>query len=190
MANTHPAYPGLAIGKFCGTDPDQDAETFIQLIERKMNSALGDAPADAGELANYTFGRKALFFSLLRRPATAWCENNITNATSWENVRTKFTARFSDGWNNFQYRMEGEHCIRGDGVFWNFLHLIERTVDKERPDDIEGIAPSERPLKHGRDDKDILTTQWNDLGKDIYNEKHKNTWWETLRLRGTVSQPE
>ena len=62
MANTHLAYPDLAIDKFSGTDPDQDAEFFIQLIERKINFALGDAPADAGELVNYTFRKKALFF--------------------------------------------------------------------------------------------------------------------------------
>ena len=40
MANTHLAYPDLAIDKFSGTDPDQDAETFIQLIERKNNFDL------------------------------------------------------------------------------------------------------------------------------------------------------
>ena len=68
MANTHLAYPDLAIGKFSGTDPDQDAEPFIQLIEREINFALGDA----GELVNYTFGKKALFSSLLRGPAAEW----------------------------------------------------------------------------------------------------------------------
>ena len=35
MANAHLAYADLAIDKFSGTDPDQDAESFIQLIERK-----------------------------------------------------------------------------------------------------------------------------------------------------------
>ena len=85
MANTHLAYPDLAIDKFSGTDTDQDAESFIQLIERKINFALGDAPADAGELANYTFRKKALFSSLLRVPAAEWYESNITNATTWEN---------------------------------------------------------------------------------------------------------
>ena len=97
MANTHLAYPDLAIDKFSGTDPDQDAESFIQLIERKINFALGDAPADAGELVNYTFRKKALFSSLLRGPAAEWYESNITNATTWENVRTNFITRFSDG---------------------------------------------------------------------------------------------
>ena len=62
MANTHLAYPDLAIDKFSGTDPDQDAEYFIELIERKINYAFGDSPADAGELVDYTFRKKALFF--------------------------------------------------------------------------------------------------------------------------------
>ena len=52
MANTHLAYPDLAIDKVSGTDFDRDAESVIQLIERKINFALGDAPGDAGELAN------------------------------------------------------------------------------------------------------------------------------------------
>ena len=82
MANTHLAYPDLATDKFSGTDPDQDAETFIQLIERKINFALGDAPADAGELVNNTFRRKALLSFLLRGLAAEWYESNITNATT------------------------------------------------------------------------------------------------------------
>ena len=72
MANAHIAYPDIAIDKFSGTDPDHDAEFFVQLIERKINFALGDAPGDAGKLANYTFGKKALFSFLLRGPATEW----------------------------------------------------------------------------------------------------------------------
>ena len=52
MAAAHLAYTDLAVDKIFGTDPDQDAESFIQLIERKINFALGDAPGDAGELAN------------------------------------------------------------------------------------------------------------------------------------------
>ena len=47
MASAHLADPDLAVDKFSGTDPDQDAESFIQLIERKLNFALGDAPGDA-----------------------------------------------------------------------------------------------------------------------------------------------
>ena len=61
MAAAHLAYPDLAVDKFSGTDLDQDAESFIQLIERKINFALGDALGDAGELVNYTFRRKRCF---------------------------------------------------------------------------------------------------------------------------------
>ena len=140
MANTHLAYPDLAIDKFSGTDPDQDAESFIQLIERKINFALGDAPGDAAELLNYTFRKKALFSSLLRGRAAEWYESNFTNATTWDDVRTNFITRFSDGRNKFRYRMEVEHCIRGDGEeIRNFLHRIKRTVDKGWPDDLNGI---------------------------------------------------
>ena len=43
----------------------------------------------------------------------------------------KIIIRFSDGPSKFRYRMEVEHCFRGDGVaIWNFLHRIERTADK------------------------------------------------------------
>ena len=140
IAAAHLAHPDLAVDKFSGTDPDQDAESFIQLIERKSNFALGDAPGDAGELANYTLRKKALFSSLLRGPAAEWYENNITNATTWENVRTSFITRFPDGRNKFRYHMEVEHCIRGDGEkIRHFLHRIKRTVDKGWPDDLNGI---------------------------------------------------
>ena len=144
MANTHLAYPDLAINNFSETDPDQDAESFIQLIEGKINFAHEDAPGDAGELAKYTFMKKALSSSLHRKPVAEWYESNITNATTWENVRTNFITRFSDGRNKFRYRMEVERCIRGDGEqIRNFLHRIKRTVDKGWPDDMEGIAAAD-----------------------------------------------
>ena len=140
--------------KFSGTDPDQDAESFIQLIERKINFALGDAPGDVGELANYTFRKKALFSSLLRGPAAEWYENIITNATTWENLRTSFITRCSDGRNKFRYRMEVEHCIRGDGEeIRNFLHRIKRMVDKGSPDDTNGIEAAEQNAERAAQDR-------------------------------------
>ena len=63
MAATHLAYPDLALDKFSGTDPDQDAESFIQLIERKINFALGDAPAILMPLPT-TISAKKLSFPL------------------------------------------------------------------------------------------------------------------------------
>ena len=82
MANTHLAYPDLALDKFSGTDPDQDAELFMQLTERKINFTLSDAPGDADEFANYTPRKKPFFFSLLRGAAAERHENNIRNPTT------------------------------------------------------------------------------------------------------------
>ena len=107
--------------------------------------AQGDAPEDAGELVNYTFRKKALFSFSLRGQAAEWYENNITNATTWENVRAKFITRFSDGRNKYRYRMEVEHCIRGDGEeIRYFLHRIKRTVDKGWPDDMNGFEAAQQ----------------------------------------------
>ena len=97
LANVNLAYPDLAIDKLSGTDPNQEVESFIQLTEQKIYFAPGDAPGDAGELANYTFGKKALFSSLLRGPDGDLLESNFINATTWKNVRTNFVTQFSDG---------------------------------------------------------------------------------------------
>ena len=52
MAAAHLAYPDQAVDNFSGTDPDQDMESFVQIIERKINFALGDTPANAEQLAD------------------------------------------------------------------------------------------------------------------------------------------
>ena len=115
MAKTHLAYPDLALDNFSGTDSDRDAESFVQLLKRKFNFALGDAPADIDDLVSYTFRTKALFSSLLRGPAAEWYENNSENATTWAATREQFKTRFSGGLNKFRHRMEVEHCVGGDG---------------------------------------------------------------------------
>ena len=131
MANTHLAYPDLALEKFSGIDPDQDAESFVQLSERKINFALGDGLADPDELVNFTFRKKALFSSLLRGPAAEWFENIIENASTWATTREQFITRFSDGRNKFRHKKEIEHCVRGDREeVRNYLHRIKVIVDE------------------------------------------------------------
>ena len=146
MANAHLAYPDLALDKFSGTDPDQDAEAFIRLIECKINFALGtESEAAADEHVIYLFRKKALFSSLLRGPAAEWYASTITDAMIWNDVRTLFITRFSDGRNKFRHRMEVEHCIRADGEeIWNFLHRIKKTVDKGWPDDMAGVLVADQ----------------------------------------------
>ena len=145
IANLHLAFPDLALHKFSGTDPDQDSDSLVQLLERKINFAISDAPADPDDLVSYTFRKKALFSSLLRGPAAEWDEDNIENATTWAATKEQFITRFSDGRNKFRHRMEVEHCVRGDGEeFRNFLHLIKKIVDKGWPNDMQGFAEGYR----------------------------------------------
>ena len=146
MANARLAYPDLALDNFSGTDPDQDAEAFIRLIEWKINFALG-TEAEAGELEHviYLFRKKALFSSLLRGPAADWYGSTIQDAMTWDEVRTLFITRFSDGRNKLRHRMEVEHCVRADGKeIRNFLRRIKKILDKGWPDDMVGIAPGDQ----------------------------------------------
>ena len=132
----------MALDKFSGTDPDQDAAAFIRLLECEINLALGTEPeAAADEYVICLFRKKALFSSLLRRPAAEWYGCTITDALTWNDVRTLFITRFSDGRNKFRHTMEVEHCIRADGEeIRKFLTRKKKTVDKGWPDEMVGIA--------------------------------------------------
>ena len=142
MAQPHLAYPDLALDNFSGTDPDQDAEAFICVIECKVYFALGTEPDAANaEHVIYPFRKKALFSSLLQKPAAEWHGSTIQDAANWDEVRTLFTTKFSDGRNEFRRRIEVEHYIRADGEeIRNFLHRLKKTVEKSWPDDMVEIA--------------------------------------------------
>ena len=146
MTNAHLVYPDLALDKFSGTDPDQDAEAVIRLIECKMNFALGTEPDEAdAEHVIHLFRKKALFSSLLRGPAADWYGSTIQDAMTCNEVRTLFITSFLDGRNEFRHKMEVEHCIRADGEeIRNFLHRTKKTVDKSWPDDMAGVVAAEQ----------------------------------------------
>ena len=60
---------------------------------------------------------------------------------TWNEVRTLFITKFSDGRNKFRHRMAVEPCIRADGEEIRYiLHRIKKTVDKGWPDDMVGVA--------------------------------------------------
>ena len=49
MAANVVAYPDIALEKFTGLDPSEDAQEFFSLIQRKIQFSLGTRdPADAG----------------------------------------------------------------------------------------------------------------------------------------------
>ena len=72
LASLHLDYPDIALDEFSDTDSDQDAESFIQLTERKLKVALGYGPANLDALDKYTFRKKVLSSSLLRGHASEW----------------------------------------------------------------------------------------------------------------------
>ena len=193
MATTHLAYPELALDKFSGTDPDQDAESFVQFIERKIKFALGDAPADPDDSINYTFRKKALFSSLLRRPAAEWYEKKWECHHLGSHTREQFITRFSDGRNKFPHRMEVEHCVRGDGEdIRNFLHRIEKkwtTKDGlitwkalQRQVELQNVRH-----KGDKEHNDTLSFLYEDFAQGTYSEKLKNTWWSIQTELGMTS---
>ena len=146
------AYPDLGRDQFTGTDPDQDPEQFIQLIEKKFRFSHGDPPDAAlragAALADYNFRKQSYFATLLRGPTAEWFETTVTPANpalNWDQIRERFITRFADGRNKFRHRMEVEQIKRRDGEeIKNYLHRIKIAVGKGWPDDLAGIAPNDR----------------------------------------------
>ena len=86
---------------------------------------------------------------MLRRPAAEWYGSTTQDAMTWNEVRTLFITRFSDGRKKFRHRMEAERCIRADGEdIRNFPHRIKKTVDKVWPDDMVGITLGDQNSEH------------------------------------------
>ena len=139
----------MVLEKFSGTDPDQVAEEFIHLIECKTNFAheTETEVADLGH-AFYLFRKKVLLSSFLRGPVAEWYGRTILGAMTWKEVRTLFITRLPDGKSKFRHRMEVEHYIRVDREeIRNFLHRINKTVDKSWLDDVVGVAEAVRDAK-------------------------------------------
>ena len=85
---------------------------------------------------------------MLRGPAVEWYGSTIQDAMTWNDVRTLFINRFSDGRNKFRHGMEVEHCIRADGEeIRNFFHRIKKTADEGWPDDMAGGVAAEQAAK-------------------------------------------
>ena len=132
----------------------------------------------AGELAKYTFRKKALFSSLLRGPAVEWYDNNITNTTICENVWTNFITRFSDGQTSFGTEWKWNTVLEEMEKKFEAPYILSKklwlnnglTMGREHSQ--ETIAPKGL-LKRGDDDNDILTSQWKDLDQDTDNKNTK-----------------
>ena len=113
MAENTVSFPDLALDKFSGNDPDQDAKSFLLTVENKINFSLGSRPTDIAERARYLFRKKAIFSSLLRGPAAEWYADSINDAETWDQIRTAFIDRFSDDRDKYRHRITAKNCVRG-----------------------------------------------------------------------------
>ena len=130
MIENTKAFPDLALDKFLGNDPDQNAKPFLLTVENKINFSLGSRPNDMAERARYIFGKKALFSSLLRRPAAERYADSIHDAATWDQIRTAFFDRFPDDRDKYRHRITAEICVRGnEELNKNFYHRVKSAVD-------------------------------------------------------------
>ena len=131
MANTV-AYPGLTLEKFIGIDSSEDPTAFIRLLENKISFSLGSRPTanKNGQQTVYDDRRKALFGSVLRGPAAERFDS-LDAALAWEEMKTKFINRFTDGKMQYRLRIEAENLKRQPDVnIKSYIHRIKTFVDK------------------------------------------------------------
>ena len=131
MANTV-AYPDLALEKFIGINSSEDPTVFIRLLEKKISFSLGSRPTvnENNIQTVYDDRRKALFGSVLRGPAAEWFDS-LEAALSWEEMKTQFIARFTDGKMQYRFRIEAENLNRHPNEnIKSYMHRIKALVYK------------------------------------------------------------
>ena len=135
MAANVVAYPDIALEKFTGLDPSEDAQEFFSLIQRKIQFSLGTRdPADADLQAAYDARQKALFGSVLRGPAAQWFET-LAPGLAWNEVRNQFIDRFTDAKDKYRKRIEVESIKRQpDELIKSYTHRVTKAVEKGWPD--------------------------------------------------------
>ena len=130
MANTL-AYPDLALEKFIGIDSSEDPTAFIRFLENKISFSLGSIPAtnENNIQTVYDDRRKAV----LRGPAAEWFDS-LEAALTWDEIKTQFIARFTDGKMQYRFRIEAENLKRQpDENIKSYIHRIKTPVDKVWP---------------------------------------------------------
>ena len=133
MANVI-AYPNLALEKFTGLDPNENARNFLDIVEKKIAFSLGTRPADAGgDQDAYDNRQRALFGSILRGPAAQWYQG-LAAKLSWNDIRDQFIDRFTDDKNKYRRRIETENIKRQpDEFIKSYIHRLSTAVDRGWP---------------------------------------------------------
>ena len=104
-------------------------------VREENQFPLGSRPAtnENNIQTVYNDRRKALFGSVLRGPAAEWFDS-LDAALTWDEIRTQFIARFTDGKMQYGFRIEAENLKRQpDENIKSFIHRIKTLVDKGWP---------------------------------------------------------
>ena len=133
MANVV-AYPDLALEKFTGLDPNEDARDFLDIVEKKIAFSLDTRPGDAGDEQDaYDNRQRALFGSILRGPAAQWYQGLAANLR-WNDIRDQFIDRFTDDKDKYRRRIEAENIKRQpDEFIKSYIHRLSTAVDRGWP---------------------------------------------------------
>ena len=127
------AYPDLALEKFTGLDPSEDAQDFLNLINKKIDFSLGIRPADPGDQPVYDARKQALFGSVLRGPAAEWFET-LPAGKTWVQISDAFVNRFSDNRDQYRKRIEIENIKRQPNeLIKSYIHRVNTAVEKGWP---------------------------------------------------------
>ena len=188
MAENTVSLPDLALDKFSGNDPKQDAKSFLLTVENKINFSLGSRPTEIAERARYLLRKKALFSSLLQGPAAEWYADSINDAATWHQIRTAFIDRFSDDRDKYRHRITAENCVRGnEEIIKNFYHRVKSAVDKGWSLDPNGTQNERDNQQNQRNAKYIEFTvrglRPNGLKKKAreYLIEHPNATWDAFQ---------
>ena len=105
-------HPNLSLVSFSGNDPNQDATSFWNSVENKILFSLGTRPSTHAAQTSYDKRQQSLFGSLLTDTALEWFEREVTDATNWKPLKDEFIKRFTDGIDQFRFRLEVENTYR------------------------------------------------------------------------------
>ena len=72
---------------------------------------------------------------MLTDTSLEWFNDNVTNATTWAQLKDLFLNRFTDGQDQFKHRIDAENAARQDGVLIkNYFHRVNSSVDRSSVD--------------------------------------------------------
>ena len=122
------ACPDLALKKINGMDSREDPTVFIRLFEKKISFSLGSKPAvnETNIQTVYDGRRKALFRFVSGGPAAAWLDS-LEAASTWDEIKTQFIARFTVAKMQYRFRIEAENLKRQpDENIKSYVHRIKK----------------------------------------------------------------